>query len=161
MHIEQSDLLKGMQRDFFMDFMDVPTKEEYEEGSFLFRKGDKASHFYILVKGHVKLCIGDNGHLVHIVDYEGGAFGWSSLVGLKVYTASAECRMPTEVLKFDVEKLEKVFETYPANAYIFFKRLARIIGNRLLQSYKMISSGSKGEIPTSFGSRQDLETTPD
>lgn len=160
MHIENFDLLKGMQRDFNMAFMDLAIKEEHKEGGSLFRQGDKAGNFYILVKGNVRLSIGDVGHVVHTVDHAGGAFGWSSLLDLEVYSASAECRMPTEVLKFDVEKLRKVFETYPASAHIFFKRLASIIGNRLLQSYKTIAKGPQAEISTSFGTGQVLETTP-
>lgn len=160
MHIEHFDLLKGMQREFNMAFMELAIKEEHEEGGFLFRQGDKASHFYILVKGNVKLSIGDVGHLVHTVDHAGSAFGWSSLLDMEVYSASAECRIPTQLLKFDVEKLQKVFETYPASAHIFFKRLARIIGNRLLQSYKTIASAPQAEISTSFGTGQVLETTP-
>lgn len=112
MHIENFDLLKGMQRDFNMAFMDLAIKEEHEEGGFLFCQGDKAGHFYILVKGNVKLSIGDVGHVVHTVDHAGSAFGWSSLLDLEVYSASAECRMPTQVLKFDVEKLEKVLEHF-------------------------------------------------
>jgi len=160
MHIEQFDLLKGMQRDFNMAFMDLPVKEEHKVGDFLFRQGDKAGHFYILVKGNVKLSIGDAGHLVHMVDHAGDAFGWSSLLNMEVYSASAECRMPTQVLKFDVEKLEKVFVDYPASAHIFFKRLARIIGSRLLQSYKTIASAPQAGISTTFGTGQVSEATP-
>lgn len=159
MHIEQSDLLKGMKRDFIMDFMEIPLKDVHKEGDILFREGDKARYFYILLKGHVRISIGDNGHIVHIVDHEGGAFGWSSLLDMEVYSASAECRMPTEVLKFDVKDLKKVFEHYPAGAHVFYKRLAGIIGNRLIQSYKMISRGLQQEVPTSFGSRQVSETS--
>jgi CRP-like cAMP-binding protein len=160
MHIEQFDLLKRMQRDFNMAFMDLPIKEGHEEGDFLFRQGDKAAHFYILIKGNVKLSIGDVGHVVHTVDHAGGAFGWSSLLDLEAYSASAECRMATQVLKFDVEKLQKIFETYPGSAHIFFKRLARIIGNRLLQSYKTIANAPRAKNSTSFGTGQVSEATP-
>jgi hypothetical protein len=59
-----------------------------------------------------------------------------------------------------VLKLQKIFETYPASAHIFFKRLARIIGKRLLQSYKTIAVGPQAETSASFGTRQVLETTP-
>jgi len=160
MHIEHFDLLKGMQREFNVAFMDLAIKEAHEEGGFLFHQGDKAGHFYILIKGNVKLSIGEVGHVVHTVDHAGGAFGWSSLLDLEAYSASAECRTPTQVLKFDVEKLQKVFETYPASAHIFFKRLARIIGNRLIQSYRTIAGAPQAGISTSFGTGQVLETTP-
>ena len=161
MHIEQSELLRDVGRDFLMDFMEVPVKEEHQDGDFLFQEGDKARYFYILVNGHVKLSIGDTGHLVHTIDHAGDVFGWSSLVGLEAYSASAECRKPTQALKFDVQKLQKVFDAYPASAYLFFKRLAGIVGNRLIQSYKTIAGGFQPEIQTSFGSRQVSEIIPE
>ena len=142
------------------EFIDITVKESHEGGDFLFHQGDNAHHFYILIKGYVKLSIGDIGHVIHIVDHPGNAFGWSSLVGRDAYTASAECKVPTKVLKIDVEKLQKVFEKHPQSGLVFFKRLAGTLGKRLLQSYLLISGASELEISASFGSRQVLEPTP-
>ena len=160
MYIEHFDILRGMDRDFVNEFMKIPKKEINREGILLFCEGEKASHFYILIKGRVKLSIGDTGHVVHIVDHPGEAFGWSSLLEKRNYSATSECRMPTKVLKFDGEKLRKLYDKYPASGLVFFKRLSEILGNRLLQSYKLMSTGYQAQIPESFGSRQVLESTP-
>ena len=158
MYFQQADLLRGMSRDFMKEFMGTTMKESHRKGYFLFREGDRARHFYILLKGCVKLSIGETGHTVYTVDHPGEAFGWSSMVGGDVYSASAECREPTKLLKIEVGKLQKIFEKDTANGFIFFKRLAGTLGNRLLQTYKQISAMSQAEISNSFGTGQVQES---
>jgi len=158
MYFQQSDLFGGTSKDFVKEFMDLAIKESHRRGYLLFRQGDRARYLYILVKGQVKIRIGENGHTVCTVDRSGEAFGWSSLVGRDVYSASAECKISTHLLKIDVEKLQKILEKDPANGLIFFKRLAGTLGDRLLQTYKMISVSSQAEISSSFGTGQVLES---
>jgi CRP-like cAMP-binding protein len=158
MYFQQSDLLRGMSKDFVREFMDVTVKESYRKGYFIFREGKQATHFYILLKGKVSLSIGETGHSIYAVDHAGEVFGWSSLVGRDVYSASAECKAPTILIKVDTEKVQELLEKNPADGLIFFKRLALTIGNRLLQTYKLISSASQPEISTSFGSGQVIES---
>ena len=160
MYIKHFDILRGMDRDFVKEFMEIPKKETYAAGKSLFCEGEKAGYFYILIRGRVKLSIGDTGHVVHNVDHPGEAFGWSSLLEKRNYSAFSECRMPTKVLKFDGEKLQKLYDRYPASGLVFFKRLSEILGNRLIQSYKLMATGYQAQIPESFGSRQVHESTP-
>ena len=123
MYFEQADLFRELSKDFVKEFMDIMTKESHRKGYFLFREGNKARYFYILLKGCVKLSIGETGHTVYTADHPGEAFGWSSLVGRDVYSASAECKEPTKLLKIDRQKLQKILEKDPANGLIFFKCL--------------------------------------
>ena len=81
--------------------------------------------------------------MVHDTRQNGEAFGWSSLIGRDVYSASAECIEPTKLLQTDSKKLMQVMEKDPANGIIFVKHLAATLGNRLLESYKVISQKPK------------------
>ncbi len=72
---------------------------------------------------------------VHHVSRPGEIIGWSSLVGREMYSASAECTMPTELHKIESESLREILEKNPANGFIFYQNLAGILGMRLLQSY--------------------------
>jgi CRP-like cAMP-binding protein len=159
MYIEQSDLFRGMDRHFVKEILGITTKESHEEGAVLFRDGDKANRFFILLKGHVRLITGEAGHVVHVVSHPGEAFGWSSLVGRDVYTATAECGEPTKLVKIEAEKFQEVLKKDPANGLDFFKRLAGTLGNRLLQSYKMISAASEATPSVSTGTGQ-LQESP-
>jgi len=154
MYIQQADLFWGMERDFVKDVMACASIKSYQKGDFLFREGDPATHFYILIKGRVKLTVGDTGPVVYTVDHAGEAFGWSSLIGREAYSASGQCLQPTVLDLFPKEQIQKAIEKYPEQGLIFFKRLAGLIGHRLPWSYKMITSTAKADSSISFGSGQ-------
>lgn len=143
MYIKQSELLMGTSMDFVKNFMDISQLISLEKGNFLFREKDQANYFYILLNGRVKLSIGKTDEIVYDAKENGEAFGWSSLIGSDVYSASAECIEPTKLLKTDSIKLRDVLEKDPINGSIFFKHLAATLGSRLLESYKKISSSTQ------------------
>ena len=140
MYIKQSDLLLGTSMDFVKKFMDISRMVSHEKGDILFHENDESRHFYILLNGHVKLSVGEGGQVVYDVGQNGEAFGWSSLIGRDVYSASAVCVEPTKLLVTDRQELGKVLEEDPANGIIFLKQLAATLGNRLMETYKMIPS---------------------
>ncbi len=160
MFIQQADLLRGMDRDFINEFLNIAVKETYKTGDFLFHSGENAGYFYILVKGHIRISLGHFGHVVHVVDHTGEAFGWSALVGREVYSSSAQCVVPTKVLRLENEKIQRVLEKYPATGLIFFNRLANILGARLIQSYEIMPGVTMAEDSMSFGTGQVMEVLP-
>lgn len=143
MYIKQSDLLLGTSMDFVKKFMDISRMVSHAKGDILFHENDEARYFYILLNGHIKLSVGGGGQAVYDVAQNGEAFGWSSLIGRDVYSASAECVDPTTLLVTDRRELGKVLEEDPANGIIFLKQLAATLGNRLMETYKMIPKSSE------------------
>jgi CRP-like cAMP-binding protein len=139
MYINQSKLFMGTSMDFVKKFMDISQMTSHDQGEILFRENDPARYFFILLSGCVKLSIGAAGQMVYKASRVGEAFGWSSLIGGTDYSASAECLEPTKLLKTDSEKFSAVLENDPDSGVIFFKQLAATLGNRLLESYKLIS----------------------
>ena len=91
-----------------------------------------------MLSGCVQLSITEGGQPVYEASRIGEAFGWSSLIGGAEYSASAECIQPTKLLKTDSQEFVRVLEKDPPNGVIFFKQLAATLGNRLLESYKLI-----------------------
>jgi CRP-like cAMP-binding protein len=138
MFIRQSDLLLGTSMDFVKKIMDISRMISHAQGDVLFRENDAARYFYILLNGRVKLSVGEGGRVVYDVGKNGEAFGWSSLIGREVYSASAECVEPTKLLITDRKKLNQILEDDPANGIIFLKHLAATLGNRLIETYKMV-----------------------
>jgi len=124
--------------DFVKKIMDISHMISHAKGDVLFRENDEARYFYILLNGRIKLSIGESGQRVYDVRQNGEAFGWSSLIGRDVYSASAECVEPTKLLVTDRNKLAIVLDEDPANGMIFLRHLAATLGNRLIETYKMI-----------------------
>jgi CRP-like cAMP-binding protein len=154
MYLKQKDIFWAMGKGFVKKIMDISVTESYKQGEWLFNVGDPADAFYILLKGRIKLILGETGHVVYIVSNAGEAFGWSSLIGRGSFSTSAKCMTQTKLLKLPKDKLEKILEKDLANSLILFKRLAEILGNRLLQSYTIISTTSSTELSLALGSGQ-------
>jgi len=159
MYLKQKDIFWAMDKGFVKAIMDIAESESCREGDVLFQEGDQAAYFYILLKGRVKLILGQTGQAVYTVSDAGEAFGWSSLIGRDSYSASAVCVIPAKLLKFERQKLQKAIEKDPVHGTVFFKRIAELLGNRLLQSYAMIASGSRADISISFGTGQVIDNT--
>ena len=158
MYIQQADVLRGLGKGFVKSVMDLAHKEDHKRGFLLFREGDRANHFFILLKGRVNITLGETGHTVYTVDHPGEAFGLSSLIGRERYIASAECREPTKLLRFSAKEFERAIEADPMNSLAFFRRLAGVLGARLFQSFKMISGTPQPESSMSYGTGQVMES---
>ena len=139
MYMKMSDFFMGMGREFTMEVLDMAEKLYPHEKEVLFQKGDPARHFYVLLKGRVKLSLGDAGPVVYMVRQPGEIIGWSSLIGRDVYSATGECMETTNLLKFDRNTFLKILRKYPNNEALLFRRLAEMLGNRLLELYPTIS----------------------
>ena len=138
MYIKQSALFTGTSMDFVKKFMDICELSSHKKGEVLFRENDPADFFFILLNGRVKLSIGEPQQVVYNAARNGEAFGWSSLIGGKVYSASAECLEPTKLLKTASDELSRILEADAENGMIFFKQLAASLGNRFLETYKLV-----------------------
>ena len=138
MFMQKSKLFRGMDQDVLKAIDKIVVKLSCTEGTVLFHRGQTANDLYILIEGSIELTIGDNGHVTYVVKNSGEAFGWSSLVNQHLYTASAVCSAPTELIRIPSDKLNKLFESNPASGLIFFRRLAEIISKRVATSYNLL-----------------------
>lgn len=131
MQVKQADIFFGLDKGFIGRLMDAGVKSNYEEGTLLFGEGKPAQYFYILVKGRVKLSIGEGNRSIYMINHGGEVFGWSALTGRYVYTASATCAAPSTLIAFERDQIDTIMAEDPANAMLFYKNLALTLGNRL------------------------------
>lgn len=154
MFIKQADLFWGMDKDFISELMAVSAKETYEKGHMLFSEGDPAKWFFVHLKGRVRLVIGEDEQLVHIVSHAGESFGWSGILEREIYSSSAQCMEKTTLLKFAVEDIQRLAEDNPVNGMMFYKKLAAMLGNRLIASYRGIYADLHDPNRESYGTGQ-------
>jgi CRP/FNR family transcriptional regulator, cyclic AMP receptor protein len=131
MYLKQAEILRGLDERFIAKMMEVSVESSYEAGTVLFNQGDPALNFFVLVKGRIKLSIGDYKNSIYTVDHSGEAFGWSSLVGSHTYTASAKCVSPSTLTVFNRDHMEMILSGDPESAVMFYKNLALTLGIRL------------------------------
>ncbi len=132
------DFIMGMGKDFALQAMEISEKLSLAEGDTLFYEGESADNFYVLIKGRVELSLGKAGPVVYTAKHPGEVIGWSSLVGRSSFSASARCLEPVKLVKFDRESFFAILQKNASNEALLFKRLARMLGNRLLELYPTI-----------------------
>jgi len=157
MYIRQSELLWGLDNQFIKAFIESAMKKTYPEGYKLFSAGDPADFFYILMKGSVRLSVGQQERTTYIVEHGGEAFGWSGLVGMPCYSATAECAGESMVMIFAREFIESVTDADPENGMRFYRRLARMLGNRLIYSYNLKIDGVTDEVEYTYEAVETAE----
>ncbi len=152
MIIQKTDLFKDLSPTIMDEISKIMIEESYEPGTFIFEAGTPAKHFYILGEGRVRLCIGTKAEITYTVNNPGEAFGWTGLVDRPAYVATAECVAPSKITKIEIQKLAKVFEKDAEAGKMFFKRLAGIVVQRLINNYEaFLSGGSLKDVTPSYG----------
>lgn len=158
MYIKQKELFAGLRKEFIRDIMEMTERKEYEPGDVIFREGHHANRFYVLVKGRVRLTVGDEHEVGFIVNHGGEAFGWSSLLGRSTYAATALCEKPTVVTRINRVRFDMVLDRDPASGLILIRRLAQVLGHRLHDTYRLL--GTRTELIESYGTGQTIEGVP-
>ncbi|MCP4748396.1 MAG: cyclic nucleotide-binding domain-containing protein [Desulfobacteraceae bacterium] len=157
MHFKQAEILKGLDNRFIAKMMEMGVKSTYGPATVLFSQGDPARHFFILLKGRVRLSIDDNKNSIYTVNHSGEAFGWSSLAGSDNYTASAECVDKSTLIAFDRYKMDLIMSDDPRSAALFYKNLALTLGNRLVRMNSQLADHLSFEDKISYGTGQVQE----
>lgn len=151
MSFEKTYLFEGMKQEFIEKVAQALTEETFEEGAFIFKQGDPATYLYFLMEGRVRVTVGAHGSVTKILSRPGEAFGWSSLVGRGTYTAATRCLCLTRVKKISAQKMNLLLETDPAAGLVFYRRLARFIRERLIDSYRILLTYDSEKKPHSYG----------
>ena len=151
MSFEKHYLFEGMEQQFIDKVSKALGEESFEEGSFIFRQGDLAASLFFLKEGRVRVTVGAQGSVTKILGRPGEAFGWSSLVGRGTYTASARCLEKTSVQRISAQEMNLLLETDPSAGLVFYRRLARFIRERLIDSYRTLLTYDSEKTPHSYG----------
>ena len=134
--LRESNVFEGLDEDQVARITAVGRPRGLLAGERLFILGDGADRLYMVAKGSVDLCFPFSFRgVVKDVCVEtlgaGGAFGWSALVRPYRFTLSARAAVDSEVAAFPRGDLLEVFEGDPRTGYVFMKRIAEVVGNRL------------------------------
>ncbi len=119
----------------------------FPAGAVIYQQNSPAQKMYIILDGMVSL--DDVVDSFTFISYERrgpkGIIGAASLIGQKLYSLTATCLEPTQVIAIDVPRLETIYEqdaevgfkVMAEVAFIFFKRYERA-KTRLYNVFKEI-----------------------
>ena len=99
----------------------------------LFRYGDSAYHFYLVLSGHVAVEIAAiEGPPLELQDLGPGAVaGWSWLISPHQWSFQARAKTPAEALEFDGVAVLAECERNPEFGYALLKRFSALMSERL------------------------------
>jgi CRP-like cAMP-binding protein len=138
MIIREVDLFEGMSEEIEQELAKVMEGESYSSGEVIIKEGAAADNFYVLQAGALNVKVAGARQTTHVAIRPGEAVGWSSLAGRETYTASVECAEPSKLVKINKDKLDQVLRRYPGAGLLFYKRLAGLVGDRLIKCYQVM-----------------------
>jgi len=139
MIIQEVELFDGFSEEMEEDLVKIMESISCNSGDVIFKKGDPADNLYLLQTGAITLKVAGTKTMTLLAVRKGEVVGWSSLAGRDTYSATAECTEPSKLIKINKEALDKVLRRYPSYGLLFYKRLAGVIGERVIHAYQMIT----------------------
>ncbi len=121
-------------------------KKNYAAGLSIMAEGSAAKDLYIAEKGKVRVEMSLSVYpglvqdaLVDIIP-EGEPFGWSAVIGSRVYTMTARAEEAVTVIAIDGEKLLGLFNKNPDIGFKVMEGLVGVVHNRLRAAKKTLLS---------------------
>ncbi len=107
-------------------------------GEYVFLLGDAADRLYVVLSGRIDLCfpLSIHGAVTDVCvepKLPDQALGWSALVRPYRFTLSARAAELSELAMFTRQDLLKVFEADPVIGFLLTRRIAEVVGRRLLK----------------------------
>lgn len=138
--LESHDLLRGLQPKFLRMLAGYSSVTEFKPDQLVFREGDPANCFYLILKGQIILETGrDVGGPLAIDHIGAGQFiGWSWLFPPYRWHYSARAVAATKAVFFYGTWLRERCEDDPEFGFEMVKRMAAVVVRRLEASQRYI-----------------------
>jgi CRP-like cAMP-binding protein len=131
--LQRHPFLRDMPPQFLKKIEDLAAYNEFEAGEFLFRQGEQATAFYLVLRGQVDLELfsASGGPIVLQRIREAEVIGWSWFVAPFLWRFDARAVEPTAVISLDALQLEKEMHGNHSLGYELLRRLVVVITERL------------------------------
>jgi CRP-like cAMP-binding protein len=141
--LKKTELLGALNESQLNLLLSHSSVETFPEGKTIFRQGDEANCFYILIEGTIDLSVKTEGKFDFLsskLEKEGAAFGIPSLIEPFRYNVTATCLKPSKVLIIDSRLVKMDMEQDPKMGMEIMKKLASIYFNRLNEMRSGVSN---------------------
>jgi CRP-like cAMP-binding protein len=126
-------------------------------GTVIFEQGSPAWYLYLIISGSVidryKPYDGPAMDLNTIPS--GSAFGWSSVIGGKVYTSQAVAREPLVTIRIRGTDLRKLVAENPAAGAELLDRLADLVSQRWEDAHRQVRAILDAAVPGSSAKNKE------
>ncbi|MBI2311854.1 MAG: cyclic nucleotide-binding domain-containing protein [Betaproteobacteria bacterium] len=135
--LKMAELFAGINGQTLEGIIAIARREEYDEGTTLYRVGDPVEDLYVLESGRVNFVIGreDRTTPAGFMLRKGEVFGWAALLDNQPQRiAAATCLEKSSLLRVNGREVLKLLEADPASAFAVMRRLAALVTRYLAAS---------------------------
>lgn len=128
------ELFTGIAESTLAALTALAKREEYAEGTELYKPGDAAEDFFVLDSGRVEFQIGRDERTspAGFMLKKGEVFGWAALLENQPHRiASARVLDKSALLRINGRQALKILEADPASGYVVMRRLSALIARFL------------------------------
>jgi len=147
--ISAHSFFKGLRSEHIDALIDCAMKVEFKPGEVIFREGDPANRFYLILKGEVALEASmGKAAPAHIETIGAGeVLGWSWLVEPYEWHFDARATKPTVALFFYGTWLRELYEENHNLESEMQQRVSAVLRRRLEAAWRRMLSRSPGSLP--------------
>jgi CRP-like cAMP-binding protein len=133
------DLLRAEQVNTLSEASQVVKLKAGEE---VYRKGEQARDFYIVLSGEVALRLPGRGGVSILIDEvtEGALFGTCVSLTLDRYVCSAQCTKDSELLRIHTDVLRHLLDDDPRMGYAIQSHISQVYFERYMQTMKKLQA---------------------
>lgn len=138
--IVEQPFFRGLSQAQLRALADSARQTWFESDELIFREGDTANRFYLIVAGKVALEAPDRNGRVVLLQTIGNSelLGWSWMFSSYIWHLHARAVEPTEAIFFYGTRLREVCETDHELGYEMFKRVAEVMMQRLRTTRQLL-----------------------
>jgi CRP-like cAMP-binding protein len=139
--IERHALFKGMAPHHLKLLADVAMMKEFDAGEVIFREGDPANRFYLILEGEVALESSQEDRAPILIQTIGAddVLGWSWLFPPFYWRFDARATQPTKAIFFYGTWLRESCDRSPEFGYEMMKRMAAVMIQRLQATRRQLA----------------------
>jgi CRP-like cAMP-binding protein len=144
--ISRQTFFKGLKPIHVQSLADLAMEKEFKAGEHIFREGDPANRFYLILEGRVALHY-EAGEAATQTLGPGDDLGWSWLFPPYYFLATAQAVDPVKTIFFYGTRLRQRCEEDHDLGYEIMKRIAQVAIQHLNTARRTIESGAAKDRP--------------
>ena len=140
--IKSQEVFSFLRPDQVNTISDAAQRMTVKAGDFVYKKGDKAEDFFVVLDGEVSLRLPSQGGLSLVIDQVGKGDFFGGPLGHKrrAYALSAQCTKKAKILKIDVGVMKKLMEKDERMGLHLQRHVASAYFNRYVDTMKKLQA---------------------
>ena len=140
--LQKFEVFKELSVEQLKPIADLAEVKKFAEGEAIFEEGKEATHFFVLVKGKVRIQVqltsSPESIAVAVLSQPGQLIGWSGMVPNQSYTAAGICLEDTELLAFEGQPLMRILEEDCDTGFKVFRKISEVISGRVRNIQRVV-----------------------